>query len=182
MPLSRPSHIGPDPERCCGKTAYGFALIPDACRSARAENSALMILVGTDGSVPALAAERIAIELATATGDSLLFVTVWRELHGDFGLPLRTLIPDVVDIEQNWAKETVDAAAERAQEAGAETEVETRHGRPAEEICAAASEREARMIVVGASGWGAVARVLLGSVSAQVLHDAPCPVLVVGAA
>jgi nucleotide-binding universal stress UspA family protein len=139
-----------------------------------------MILVGTDGSVPALAAERIAIELATATGDSLLFVTVWRELHGDFGLPLRTLIPDVVDIERDWAKETVDAAAERAQEAGVEAEVETRHGRPAEEICAAASEREARMIAVGSSGWGAVTRTLLGTVSGQVLHHAPCPVLVVG--
>lgn len=141
-----------------------------------------MILVATDGSVPALAAERAAVELAAATGDTVLFVTVWRELHGDFGLPLRTLIPDVVDIERNWASETVEAAAARAQEAGVEAEVETRHGRPAEEICAAAREREARMIVVGSSGWGAVTAALLGSVSAEVLHHSRRPVLVVGAA
>lgn len=141
-----------------------------------------VILVGTDGSASALAAERAAIELAAGTGDSLLFVTAWRELHGDFGLPLRTLIPDVLDIERDWARETVEAAAARAQEAGAEAEVETRHGRPADEICAAAREREARMIAVGSSGWGSVAGALLGSVSAQVLRDAPCPVLVVGSA
>ena len=138
-----------------------------------------MILVGTDGSVPALAAERTAIELAATTGDSLLFVTVWRELHGDFGLPLRTLIPDVVDIERDWATETVEAAAARADEAGVQAEGETRHGKPADEICAVAREHEARIIVVGSSGWGSVTGALLGSVSAQILHHAPCPVLVV---
>jgi nucleotide-binding universal stress UspA family protein len=140
-----------------------------------------MILVATDGSEPALTAERTAIELAAATGDSLLFVTVWRELHGDFGLPLRPLIPDVVDIERDWARETAEAAVQRAREAGVEAEFETRHGKPADEICAAAREHEARMVAVGSSGWGAAAGALLGSVSAQVLRDAPCPVLVVGA-
>jgi len=34
------------------------------------------------------------------------------------------------------------------------------------------------MIVIGAHGWGAFRRVVFGSVSLGVLHDAPCPVLV----
>jgi nucleotide-binding universal stress UspA family protein len=34
------------------------------------------------------------------------------------------------------------------------------------------------MIVVGAHGWGAVKRLVFGSVSLGVLHEAPCPVLV----
>ena len=52
-----------------------------------------------------------------------------------------------------------------------------RLGRPAEEILKAA--RRASLIVVGARGLGSVERLLLGSVSEQVLHRAPCPVLVV---
>jgi nucleotide-binding universal stress UspA family protein len=35
------------------------------------------------------------------------------------------------------------------------------------------------MIVIGAHGWGAVRRLMHGSVSSAVMHDAPCPVLVV---
>ncbi len=33
--------------------------------------------------------------------------------------------------------------------------------------------------VAGSRGYGPVARVLLGSVSTQLIHKAPCPVLVV---
>jgi nucleotide-binding universal stress UspA family protein len=50
-------------------------------------------------------------------------------------------------------------------------------GRPAHEILKAA--RHAGLIVVGARGLGSVERLLLGSVSEQVLHRASCPVLVV---
>jgi len=37
------------------------------------------------------------------------------------------------------------------------------------------------MIVIGSQGWGALTGALFGSVSAHVLHNAPCPVVVVGA-
>jgi nucleotide-binding universal stress UspA family protein len=52
-------------------------------------------------------------------------------------------------------------------------------GDPASEICTTAAEIGARMIVVGAHGWGAFSRAVLGSVSDRVVHGAPCPVLVV---
>jgi nucleotide-binding universal stress UspA family protein len=54
-----------------------------------------------------------------------------------------------------------------------------REGDAVEEICAAARECDAALLVVGAQGWGPVRRLLFGSVSSGVLHDAPCPVLVV---
>jgi hypothetical protein len=38
------------------------------------------------------------------------------------------------------------------------------------------------MVVVGAHGWGSVGRVLHGSVSTAVVHEARCPVLVVPSA
>jgi nucleotide-binding universal stress UspA family protein len=52
-------------------------------------------------------------------------------------------------------------------------------GRPTEEIVNAASEPGVGLVVVGARGFGAIKRVLLGSVSEHVLHEADCPVLVV---
>jgi nucleotide-binding universal stress UspA family protein len=140
-----------------------------------------MILVATDGSEPALTATRIALELASGTGDRVLFVTAWRELRGDFGLPLAAVVPDLAAVERDWARDTLAAAAAQAEEAGVEAETLTRHGKPAEEVCAVARERGAGMIVVGSHGGGAVSSALLGSVSAGVVRHAPCPVLVVHA-
>jgi nucleotide-binding universal stress UspA family protein len=37
----------------------------------------------------------------------------------------------------------------------------------------------ADVIVLGAHGWGALKRIVFGSVSTAVLHSAPCPVMVV---
>jgi nucleotide-binding universal stress UspA family protein len=140
------------------------------------------IVVATDGSDTSKAATEVALELARATGDALLFVTVWRELRGDFGLPYATLIaPDVVEIERDWARDTVAAAVADAERAGVPAEGLSRHGRPAHEIVAVARERSARLIVVGSHGFGPVESVLLGSVSAGVLRHASCPVLVVPA-
>jgi nucleotide-binding universal stress UspA family protein len=51
-------------------------------------------------------------------------------------------------------------------------------GHPAKAILAEAREFEADLIVVGSRGHGAVRTALLGSVSADVVDHAPCPVLV----
>lgn len=51
-------------------------------------------------------------------------------------------------------------------------------GAPARAL-AEACEDGAELLVVGSRGYGPVMRVLLGSVSTQLIHLAPCPVLVV---
>jgi nucleotide-binding universal stress UspA family protein len=53
-----------------------------------------------------------------------------------------------------------------------------RHGDPASEILALLRERPFDLLCMGARGRGRVANVLLGSVSAAVLHHSPVPVVV----
>ncbi len=133
------------------------------------------ILVATDGSETAEAAVDCAIDLARTSGDRLVFATVWRELHGDFGVPM----PFTAESERARAVETAATAAARARVAGVRAEFVVRHGVPADELRDLAREYRARLIVMGTHGAGAVERALFGSVSARVLHVAPCPVLVV---
>jgi len=52
-------------------------------------------------------------------------------------------------------------------------------GTPAPTIAAACEEVGADLLVAGSRGYGPMMRVLVGSVSTQLLHKAPCPVLVV---
>ncbi len=53
------------------------------------------------------------------------------------------------------------------------------HGVPGPAIVEACEEAGADLLVAGSRGYGPVMRVLLGSVSTQLAHKAPCPVLVV---
>jgi nucleotide-binding universal stress UspA family protein len=138
------------------------------------------IVVAVDGSDASKAATGVALELARVTGDRLVFVTVWRKLRGDFGLPYATLLPsDVVDIERDWAEDTLAAAVAEAGRLGVAAEALCREGGAAHEIVAAARRHDARLIVMGSHGFGPIEGLLLGSVSAGVLRHASCPVLVV---
>jgi nucleotide-binding universal stress UspA family protein len=53
------------------------------------------------------------------------------------------------------------------------------HGNPADVIVQEAEESGADLIVIGTRGLNAVQRVVLGSVSTNIVHHAPCDVLVV---
>ena len=57
--------------------------------------------------------------------------------------------------------------------------VYARIGDPVREILGLAEEIGADLIVLGSHGYGAMGRLLIGSVSEAVLHGARCPVLIV---
>ena len=60
-----------------------------------------MILIATDGSAPARAAEALGLELARARSASAAFVCVWAPLRGSFGVPLpESLDPEFLDTER----------------------------------------------------------------------------------
>jgi nucleotide-binding universal stress UspA family protein len=77
------------------------------------------------------------------------------------------------------ARKLIDQSAQRLIKAGFTAEPIVLNGNPAEEIIKVAAKRHADMIVIGAKGLGAIDRILLGSVSTQVMQYANCPVLIV---
>jgi nucleotide-binding universal stress UspA family protein len=142
----------------------------------------MISVIATDGSELAGQAVAAGIDLAKATGDTVLIVSAWQIPVGDFGLPYSSIAtPELLDAEREVAEKVIAAAADRAREAGVTVETELREGAAAHEICAVAAERSARMIVLGSHGWGAIKSALYGSTAAGVMRHAPCPVLMVPA-
>jgi len=136
------------------------------------------ILLATDGSPSARKATATAVELARATGADLRVVAVWHVPVHSFGYVPVNWTPELVEAERAHAHEVVEGAIQLADEAHVPVLGLVREGDPAGEICAAARAHSADVIVMGAHGWGALKRLVFGSVSTRVLHEAPCSVLV----
>jgi nucleotide-binding universal stress UspA family protein len=76
------------------------------------------------------------------------------------------------------AQDAVNKVASRlGDDAPASVTVRAVSGMPAEEIINASGDAD--LLVVGSRGGGGFARLLMGSVSSQVVHHAACPVVVV---
>lgn len=137
------------------------------------------IVVGVDGSAFGTNALRYAIVEAALRKTKVRVVAAY-----DFMYPVFRADPELVarlraDVEAE-AADTVHRALEAERGAGSEA-VGVNHvaveGRAAEARLERAGD--AQLIVVGTHGRGLVRRVLLGSVSRQVLNDADRPVAVV---
>jgi nucleotide-binding universal stress UspA family protein len=138
------------------------------------------IMLATDGSPSAEAATDQAIELAQALGAALVVVCVRHDktpVYGYYGYA--EVVSELREIEQEKIAEVSQRVEERAEEAGVPCRTMVLDGLPGEQICKAAADREARLLVLGAHGWGRIGRLLHGSVSTYVLHHATVPVLVV---
>jgi nucleotide-binding universal stress UspA family protein len=134
------------------------------------------ILVGVDGSDASAQAATMAGRLA-ADLDAKVTAVYVRQLP-------TTVPPFGTDIylDSYW-EEAERLAGERAAEAldplGASWLFEVRTGDPAVQLELSADEHGADLIVVGARGHSVGHRLLLGSVSARLVHHARRPVLVV---
>lgn len=67
----------------------------------------------------------------------------------------------------------------RDQGMDAETKLGKAFGNPAQEILKTAEEGKFDLIIIGAKGRSLLRNVMIGSVCDTVVHNAPCPVLVV---
>lgn len=138
------------------------------------------IVVGVDGSPGSRAALAWALEEARAHGAEVYAVTVWH-FTDNWAYPL----PDVTDAELSAeAGKRLEAAvsavlAEQAGAAPVQVHRQVFEGHPASTLVQAA--KGADLLVVGSRGHGGFTGLLLGSVSQQIVHHAPCPAVVVPA-
>jgi nucleotide-binding universal stress UspA family protein len=148
-------------------------------RTAKAEPLSRIILA-TDFSDEARAAEAEAMRLARALGTELLLVHVAVEapLYGETPFGMKRL-REVYKAQGRWAEERLAERAEHLTSQGITTDWRRRVGVPHEEIVKAASEERAGYIVMATHGRGGLGRFMLGSVADRVIRSAPCPVLVV---
>jgi nucleotide-binding universal stress UspA family protein len=141
------------------------------------------IVVGVDGSDSSIAALRWAIAQARLTAARVEAVTAWQA-PATYGLAheFSPAWPDATDISTAAAKSLAVAVAAAVRQEPEPPRVTTRvvHGHPAQVLTDAA--RTARLLVVGRRGHGAVADMLMGSVSRHCMEHARCPVVVMGVA
>ncbi len=137
------------------------------------------ILLAADGSKDAALAARAASELAERSGSELHLVHAWRGLpgapaHDRHGKGASSsLVPELA------SQELLEEQAELLEAAGAPVAgAHLRRGEPAEEIARLSEEIGAGLLVVGSRGLGTIARLVLGSVSEEVVYRASRPTLV----
>ncbi|HLK46271.1 MAG TPA: universal stress protein [Acidimicrobiales bacterium] len=141
------------------------------------------ILLATDGSPSAAEATREAIALAHALGAPLIAAAVEHVTTPSYGYyGYAEVYSELRRAEHEHVHQVLDEISKQAEEAGVGCRTFPLDGPVVDEICRLARERDAAMIVIGAHGWGAIKRLVFGSVSLGVLHEAPCPVLVAHAA
>jgi len=143
------------------------------------------IVVGVDGSRHAAAALRWAADEAKLRSATLEVVHAWTFVPvatpADSGLvPMAwTDNVELLDVTRRAAHDAT--AAQVAEVLGPDhgAIISVVEGGPAETLIAAAADAD--LVVVGNRGRGNLAAALLGSTSAKVADEAPCPVVVVRA-
>jgi nucleotide-binding universal stress UspA family protein len=140
------------------------------------------VLIATDGSSASIEAARRAGELLRSA-DQITLLSVLTEVPGDDAGGFEGSVYSPDEQEQLWKQEMAEAGEELERTAAAlsSAKVDKRIevGDVGGTVCRVAADLHVDVIVVGSHGHGAIARILLGSVSEQVVRHAPCPVLVV---
>jgi nucleotide-binding universal stress UspA family protein len=151
------------------------ATVAEVCEVVRVEGG---IVFGHDGSRCAQEALAWAGRLALRADLDLHVVRAWSMMTAP---QPSTWEPGYVPPLTDWEKAVYDELTEHVAAAGLDPKVRVTchvvHKSPAPALMTAAEG--ANLLVVGARGRGGFAGLLLGSVSDQLVHHAPCPVTVV---
>ncbi len=132
--------------------------------------SASKIVVGYDFRQPSDIALSYAVEFACRDPEQILhFVVV---------LGTRESYQEAERIRQQLLEVLSEIFLKKEAPANVQFFVHARIGDPADEIVQVAEEIGADLIVLGCHERGTVERILVGSTSTKVLHQARCPVLV----
>jgi nucleotide-binding universal stress UspA family protein len=134
--------------------------------------TAAPVVVGVDGSEESRLALHWAFEYAQMSGAPVEAVIAW-EIPPTYGLAPSY---DDVDLEK-MAQETLEETIRNVLGDNAPVTLRVERGHPAPVLIT--SSEHAQLLVVGSRGHGALADMLLGSVSQHCVHRAHCPVVVI---
>jgi nucleotide-binding universal stress UspA family protein len=133
------------------------------------------ILVGYDGSKSGRKAFETALELAAKYGAELFVLTVCRP--PEIGDDVET--EAVIENSRRYHRDLLAELEPPVAAKGVKAHFEVGVGHPAEQIIYDADRQAVDLIVVGDRGRSTFARLLLGSMSKQVVQYAGRPVMVV---
>jgi len=138
------------------------------------------IVVGVDGSATAQAALLWAIDEAKLRGATLTVVHAWQMPYAG-GYPYAGPALETTPFEEA-AQQVLDGALAAVADRTQDLEIVPMHlsGLPAWTIIDAA--QGADLVVVGARGLSGFKGLLVGSVSQQLAHHAPCPLVIIPSA
>ena len=129
------------------------------------------IVVGVDGTAPGLDACRQALRLAAPTAEIELVSAVYLVEAVLAGW-------SAVRIAEELEREAGAALREAEVLAGGRASVRLVNGPPARVLLHAVEQRRATLLAVGTHGHSRASEILIGGVAGEMLHDAPCSVLV----
>jgi nucleotide-binding universal stress UspA family protein len=133
------------------------------------------IVVGVSGDARAVDAAQYAARLALALKVPVILVFGYEAAAlGPRGGALEEEIAAVGRVATDAVRDALIAA-----HPGLDVEIELVPDRPVESLVRVAEARSADMIVVGHGGRGPLRAALLGSITYEIVHRAPVPVLVI---
>ena len=133
------------------------------------------IVVGVDGSERSRRALQWAVDEARLHGARIEAVHAWTYPYVG-AMPITPVVIDLEQVERD-ARQVLDQAMGEIDTAGVTVEPVLVHAGAAHALVEQAEGAD--LLVVGSRGLGGFTGLLLGSVSHQVTHHAPCPVVIV---
>jgi nucleotide-binding universal stress UspA family protein len=137
----------------------------------------MKILLATDGSASATHAEQLVAAIAWPQGTEIDALCVEQFSDTQFDLAPERRAEARAHVEQ-LVEQRLAGLVQELSAAGRTVRARLVSGRPATAIVDEAEQLGSELVVIGSHNHGSLASFVLGSVSAEVVDRAPCPVLV----
>ena len=136
------------------------------------------ILVGFDNSPTGEKAASFAVQLAAAARARVLLVFVVPPFVPEAEFPPPN-VPQIMEMERQAAELALKEIRAKLEGKGVEIATQVLLGNPADELSRLSENPEVAMVIIGKTGKGAIARLLLGSVALQLARNCPKPLTIV---